>query len=244
MEKRLDRINEDLSIYQYTDGFAYGTDAVLLAAYIKIKKGSVGVELGTGTGIIPILVSYRKCPQKIFAFEIQEDYAKLAEENVAICNMSDRIEIVHDDIKNITPYYFREKGYESVDFVFTNPPYMKMTSGFLNESERKLTARHELACNIEDVCISASKLLKNGGDFFVIYRPDRLCDLLCAMRTAGIEPKEMTEVVSHLGEAPTLILAKGKKSALPAMKVTAPFIIYEENEYSKQMKLVYEKSMM
>lgn len=242
MDKRLDKINEDISIYQYTEGFSYGTDAVLLAAYIKIKKGAVGVELGTGTGIIPILVNYRKSPSKIFAFEIQEDYARLATENAELCGMSDKIEIIHDDLKNITPYYFRSKGVESVDFVFSNPPYMKMTSGFLNESERKLTARHELKCDISDVCSAASKILKNGGDFFVIYRPDRLCDLLCAMREASIEPKEMTEVVSHTGEAPTLILVRGKKSALASMKITPPFVIYNGSEYSDQMKKVYETS--
>ncbi|MBE6651679.1 MAG: tRNA1(Val) (adenine(37)-N6)-methyltransferase [Ruminococcaceae bacterium] len=244
MEKRLDKINEDISIYQYTEGFLYGTDAVLLAAYVKPKKGAVMVELGTGTGIIPILIAHRKQPSRIFAFEIQEDYARLAAENVELCGMSDRIEIVHDDLKNITPYYFRDKGVESVDAVFTNPPYMKMTSGYLNESERKLTARHELKCNIDDICISAAKILKNGGDFFIIYRPDRLCDLFCAMRGAGIEPKEMTEVVSHVGEAPTLILVRGKKSALPSMKITKPFVIYDGKEYSKEMTEVYEKGSM
>ena len=119
-----------------------------------------------------------------------------------------------------------------------------MTSGYLNESERKLTARHELKCNVNDICNGASRLLKNGGDFFVIYRPDRLCDLICAMRESGLEPKEMTEVVSHAGEAPTLILVRGKKSALPSMKITEPFVIYEGNEYSEAMKKVYEKGCM
>ncbi len=241
MDKRLDKINDSISIYQFTTGFAYGTDAVLLAAYVKLKHGSIGAELGTGTGIIPILISHRKAPKKIFAFEIQDDYAQLAKENTQLCKMESKIEIIHDDIKNITPYYFRKIGIESVDFVFTNPPYMKMTSGYLNESERKLTARHELKCNIDDICNSASKLLKNGGDFFIIYRPDRLCDLFVAMRNASIEPKELTEVVSRQGEAPTLILCHGRKSALPSLKITKPFIIYDGENYSEQMKKVYEK---
>ncbi len=241
MIKRLDKINEHISIYQYTDGFSYGTDAVLLSAFVKAKKGQVGVELGTGTGIIPILITYRNEIKKIFAFEIQKDYYDLAKENVALSSMSDRIEVIHDDLKNITPYYLREYGVESVDFVFSNPPYMKMTSGYLNESERKLTARHELKCDINDVCLSASRLLKNGGDFYVIYRPDRMCDLFLALRNADLEPKEMTEVVSRLGEAPTLILVKAKKGASSSMKVNAPFVIYDGNEYSEQMKRVYEK---
>ncbi len=228
MEKRLDRINDDIAIYQYTDGFAYGTDAVLLSKFVKIKKGSIGVEFGTGTGIIPILLTYSQAPKRIYAFEIQEDYARLAAENVALCNMQDRIEIVHDDIKNITPYYFREKGVESVDLVFTNPPYMKTTSGYLNESERKLIARHEVKCDICDICASAGRILKNGGDFYVVYRPDRLCDLFVAMRSAAIEPKELCEVVSRRGEAPVLLLCRGKKSAESGLKVTPPLVIYDD----------------
>lgn len=225
MEKRLDKINEDISIYQYTTGFLYGTDAVLLSDYVKIKKGSVGAEIGTGTGIIPILVTYKNEPEKIYSFEIQEEYVTLARENVTLCHMEDKIEIVHEDVKNITPSYMRRFNRESVDFVFTNPPYMKMTSGKLNEDVRKLTARHEYKCNISDVCLASSRLLKNGGDFFVIYRPDRLCDLFVAMRESGIEPKEMTEVVSKVGSAPSLVMVRGKKSASPSMKIKKPLVI-------------------
>lgn len=242
MNKRLDKINDKISIYQYTEGFAYGTDAVLLASYVKVKKGQIGAEFGTGTGIIPILLAHHKSPERIFAFEIQEDYAKLSRENVELVGMSDRIEVIHDDVKNITPYYFRDRGVESVDFVFSNPPYMKMTSGYLNESERKLTARHELFCNIDDVCLSASKILKNGGDFFVVYRPDRMCDLFVALRQAGLEPKEMTEVVSREGDAPTLILVRARKGAASSLKITKPFVIYnDDNTYTDKMKTVYEK---
>ena len=244
MNKRLDKINEKISIYQYTEGFAYGTDAVLLSAFVNVKKGDKGVELGTGTGIIPILITYHKNPEKIFAFEIQEDYALLARENAELCKMGDKIEIIHDDIKNITPYYLRDRGVESVDFVFSNPPYMKMTSGYLNESERKLTARHELFCSIEDICLSASKILKNGGYFYVVYRPDRMCDLFVALRKADLEPKEMTEVVSRKGEAPTLILVKARKGASSSLKISKPFVIYDGNDNTDEMKTVYEKGIM
>lgn len=245
MEKRLDKINEKISIYQYTDGFAYGTDAVLLSAFVKVKSGAVGAELGTGTGIIPILIAHHKKPSKIYAFEIQEDYVSLASDNVALCNMADKIEIVHENIMGITPSYMRRFGRESVDFVFTNPPYMKMTSGALNESERKLMARHELTCDISGVCEGASRLLKNGGDFFVVYRPDRLCDLFVAMRESGIEPKEVTFVSSREGEAPVLLLCRGKKSAMSALKINKPFIIYDKNgEPTEEMQRVYQCSLI
>lgn len=244
MNKRLDKINDKISIYQYTEGFSYGTDAVLLSAFVKVKRGQIGLELGTGTGIIPILIAHHKNPEKIFAFEIQKDYVLLARENVTLSGMDGKIEIIHDDIKNITPYYFRERGIESVDFVFSNPPYMKMTSGYLNESERKLTARHELFCDINDVCVSASRLLKNGGDFFVIYRPDRMCDLFVAMRESGIEPKELCEVQSRRGEAPTLILVRGRKGASPSMIIKAPFVIYDGDSYTDEMKKVYENAII
>ena len=244
MEKRLDKINDKISIYQYTEGFSYGTDAVLLSAFVKVKRGQIGVELGTGTGIIPILITHHKSPEKIFAFEIQEDYARLARENVTLSEMDGKIEIIHDDIKNITPYYFREKGVESVDFVFSNPPYMKMTSGYLNESERKLTARHELFCDINDVCASASRLLKNGGDFFVIYRPDRMCDLFVAMRESGIEPKELLEVQSRAGDVTSLILVRGRKGASSSMKIVKPFVVYDGDNYPDEMKKVYEKGVI
>lgn len=245
MLKRLDRINDSLSIYQFTDGFSYGTDAVLLSAYTKVKKGAVGAEFGTGTGIIPILLCHHKSPRKIYAFEIQEDYADLARENVKQCSFDGKIDVICDDIKNIVSSYPAQHGMEDLDFVFTNPPYMKMDSGYLNLSRRKLTARHELFCNIDDICQSAYRLLKNGGDFFIIYRPDRLCDLLCAMRQAKIEPKSMTEVVSKQGQAPTLVLVKGQKQASPSMKVTRPLVIYnDDGSYTDEMMEIYEKGVL
>ena len=245
MIKRLDKINEKISIYQYTEGFSYGTDAVLLSAYVSVKKDSAGAELGTGTGIIPILLCHHKSPKKIFAFEIQKDYADLASENVTLSGMEGKIEIIHDDIKNVTPSYMRKYGWESLDFVFSNPPYMKMTSGYLNESERKLTARHELHCDINDVCTAASRLLKNGGDFFVVYRPDRLCDLFVALREADLEPKELLEVVSRKGEAPTLVLVKARKKASASLKLLKPFVIYnDDNTYTNAMNNVYKNGTM
>ncbi len=226
MEKRLDKINSHLSIYQYTEGFAYGTDAVLVAAFARVKKGQTGADLGTGTGIIPILLTHHKNPAKIFAFEIQKDYADLARENVLLCNFSDKIEVICDDVKNITPAYIKEYGFEALDFVVTNPPYMKMTSGALGESERKTCARHEKYCDIFDIARAASNLLKNGGDMYIIYRTERLCDLFCALRENSLEPKELIFVRSFEKEEPKLIMCRARKGASSSLKVS-DFVIYE-----------------
>ncbi len=239
MEKRLDKINRDLSIYQYTRGFAYGTDAVLVSAFCRAKRGQKGADLGTGTGIIPILLTYHKNPEHIFAFEIQPEYADLARENVSLCKYQDKITVVHDDIKNITPSYMRNYGVEALDFVVTNPPYMKIDTGALGECERKVSARHEAHCSVFDVVKSSATLLKNGGDMYIIYRAERLVDLFSALRENGIEPKELVLVRSFSLETPKLFMCRARKGAGVGLRVN-DFVIYErEGVYTKEMERVY-----
>ncbi len=219
---RLDEILPGKKIFQYREGFSYGTDAVLLSRFIKPPHAkSVGVEFGTGTGVIPILLSERARFSHITCFEIQEDYARLAQENLRRTGLEDKVSVVWDDLQNAKAHI---KG--EVDFVFSNPPYMKMSSGYLNEGERKLAARHEKYCTLESLCQSASSLLKYGGCFFVVYRPDRLVDLFCAMRKADLEPKELIPVHSRAGEPPKLVLCRGKKAAAPFLVVGAPIVLY------------------
>jgi tRNA1Val (adenine37-N6)-methyltransferase len=243
MEKRLDRINEHLSIYQYTDGFAYGTDAVLISAFCRAKKGDLGADFGTGTGIIPILLCHHKNPAKIFAFEIQEDYALLARENAALCKMEDRIEVICDNVKNITPSYLKERGVEALDFIVSNPPYMKISSGALNLSERKVVARHEKYCDIFDIASAGKNLLKNGGDMYIIYRPDRLADMISALCQNGIEPKQLTFVKSFREDkSPCLVMCQAKKGAASGTKITALVIYERQDVYTKEMQEIYERS--
>jgi tRNA1Val (adenine37-N6)-methyltransferase len=242
MEKRLDRINEHISIYQYTEGFSYGTDAVLAAAFCRIKRGQKGADLGTGTGIIPILLCHHKAPSQIFAFEIQKDYALLAEENAELCGFSDRIKVICDNIEGITPSYMRQYGEEALDFVVSNPPYMKITSGALGLSERKIAARHEKWSDINGFARAAANLLKNGGDFYTVYRPDRLCDLICALRENSLEPKEMVFVKSFEKSEPCLVLVRSRKCAESSVKLSE-FIIYREKDvYTEEMERVYRES--
>lgn len=244
MEKRLDIINEKISLYQYTDGFSYGTDAVLVAAFCKIKKGQIGADLGTGTGIIPILLSHHKNPEKIFAFEVQEDYARLSRENAEINGFSDKIEVVCDNVKNITPSYMRTFGVEALDFVVSNPPYMKITSGALGLSERKISARHEKWCGIGDFARAGANLLKNGGDMYIVYRPDRLCDLIFALRENRLEPKEMVFVKSFEKDEPCMVLIRARKCAESSVRISEFVIYLEKDVYTEEMERVYRESVI
>lgn len=238
---RLDNINHELSIYQYEDGFCYGTDAVLLSAFINIKKGDKGAELGTGCGIIPILLNYHKNPGKIFAFEVQELYAELARKNVSMCGYEQNIEIICDNLKNHADY-----GINNLDFVFSNPPYMKNNSGKLNLNEKKLISRHEIECDINDVCRAASAMLKNGGNFFVVFRPDRLGDLIFALKQNRLEPKEILFVQSHIGKEPNLFLIKAKKDCFEGgLKIHKPLVLYiKEADMTPELKNIYTYGRM
>ena len=237
---RIDEIAEGLSLKQYVDGFAYGTDAVLISAFADIRPGTTGYELGTGTGIIPILLCRHKKPAHIRAFEIQKDYADLAKENVERCKMSDRIEIIEGDLKEAKKLSPEERA-----FVISNPPYMKTTSGYLNPNEKKLIARHEVCCDIYDVCRSAASLLKHGGDFYIVYRPDRLPDLICALRAASLEPKRLTLVTARVGKEPSLVLIRAKKGAGAELRLTPMLVLEKEDgSPSEELKKIYEHGVM
>lgn len=238
---RLDKINKDLSIHQYKDGFCYGTDAVLLSAFVSVKKGERGAEIGTGSGIIPILLNYHKNPGKIYAFEIQPDYATLARDNAAMCGYGDNIEVICDNINNC-----KSHGIEGLDFVFTNPPYMKCDSGKLNLDEKKLISRHEVHCNIDDICRAAAGMLKNGGNFFAVFRPDRLSDMIFALKSHRLEPKEITFVQSHTGKAPNLFLIKAKKDCFDGgLKINKNLVLYTEGaNMTPELEYIYENGKM
>lgn len=238
---RLDKINQDLSIYQYKDGFCYGTDAVLLSAFVNVKKGDVCVELGTGSGIISILLAYHKKPAKIYAFEIQPEYAELAEKNADMCGFVENIHVICDNLKNYSSH-----GIEGVDVVFSNPPYMKCDSGKLNENEKKLISRHEVHCDINDVCRAASAMLKNGGDFYAVFRPDRLSDLIYALKSNRLEPKELMFVQSHASKAPNLFLIKAKKDCCDGgLKLHKNLILYSKNaDMTPELEYIYQHGRM
>ena len=224
-DERLDYVNEKITLIQKNDGLTFGTDAFLLAAFADAKPSGVAAELGTGTGIISLLCVARERFSKIYAFEIQEDFADLAQRNAEYNGFNDKLTVICKDIRDCSSGDTERE----VDAVFANPPYMKTDSGKPNESDAKFIARHEVCGDISDFCHTAASLLKYGGKFYCVYRPDRLVDLLDAMRKHKLEPKRMTAVHATMTSAPSMVLVEAKKGASPSLILTRPLILTGEN---------------
>ncbi len=222
--ERCDRVNDDLSLIQKTDGLVFGTDALLLAAYIK-SRGKRCAELGSGTGIISLLLLKRDKANSVTAYELQEEYADLTRRNAELNSLSERLSVICGDIRNA-------KREESFDLVFTNPPYMKADSGSLNREDKKSYARHEMSGDISDFCKAARNLLRFGGSFYAVYRPDRLTDIISPMRECGLEPKRMTFVHANRTSEASMVLIEAKRGGKSGMILTRPLIIYEDRANS------------
>lgn len=236
-------INEDLVLTQRVNGLTFGTDAYLLSAFVKGSSKAVMVDLGSGTGIIPLLCANKGKAKKIFAAEIQKDFVPLIEKNARDNGFSEVIIPLEADVRSLRVL---EIGCEA-DIVTANPPYMKADSGKRNEHDEKFIARHEVCGNISDFCACANRLLKHGGRFYTVWRPDRLCDLLCSLRENKLEPKRITFVLAMVESEPSIVLVQSTKGAAPGCRVTRPLILHESKDDAKNSKLspeaetIYEK---
>ncbi len=231
--ERLDYVNDKLSLIQKKDGLNFGTDALLLSAYVGTRSGC-GLELGSGTGIISLLLLSRGKLDKITAVEVQSAYADLTRRNAVLNSLDERLSVVCEVVRNL-------KGREEYDAVFTNPPYMKTDSGRANLHEEKNAARHEVFGGISDFLACAKRTLKYGGAFFAVYRPDRLTDIIAAMRDNSIEPKRITFVHADLHSEPSMVLIEGRRAGAVGLYTTPPLILYEtaeHREYSSDMKYI------
>lgn len=228
-------ISDGLSLIQKRDGLTFGTDAYLLAAYVRRQTRAAAADLGSGTGVIPLLALSRGKAAAFDAFELQPEFAELIEKNAERNGFSDRLFPICRDIRDIGNEFNSR-----YDLVTANPPYMK-TSGGKNESERKYIARHEICGGIGDFCQAAARMLRHGGLFYVVWRPDRLCELLCALSASRLEPKRMTFVHSRVGFPPCLVLCEAKKFASPGVYVTPTLIMYRDgNDYTSELSEIYE----
>lgn len=235
-DETLTEINDGLSLIQKRDGLTFGTDAYLLAAYVRKQTRAHAVDLGSGTGIIPLLMLSKDKSAYVHAVELQPDFAELISRNAELNGYADRLTAHSADVRDITAEMFGGR----VDVAVSNPPYMKPT-GKANESERKNIARHEVAGGIADFCGAAYRVLKHGGLFYTVWRPDRLCELICALSASGLEPKRMTFVHARAELAPCLVLCEAKKGASPGVYVTPPLIMYTHGSvYTDTLTKIYE----
>ena len=223
--ERLDYVNDSLTLIQQTDGLTFGTDALLLAGYIS---GSFreGIEIGSGSGIISLLLLSRNKLLRTTALEVQEEYAHLTERNAEQNGFSERLFAICRDARDY-------KSPCDVDLVYTNPPYMKADSGKSCTLSKKNIARHEICGGIGDFCRAAKRSLKYGGAFYAVYRPDRLCDLIDEMRKSGIEPKRATFVHADERAEPSMVLIEGRSGGKCGLFLTAPLIIYKDREHKQ-----------
>lgn len=241
--ERFDEINENLKIIQKTNGLTFGSDTYLLSAFINAQKGGRAADLGSGTGIASLLCASRGKFDKIYSIEIQNDFYELIGRNASLNQLDSIITPVLSDVRDVKP---SDVGGE-LDAVFSNPPYMKADSGKRNQYDEKFIARHEVFGGISDFCAAASRLLKFGGLFYCVYRPDRLSDLMAAMRDARLEPKVMVFVSSDTKTAPSSVLIRAKKGAASSMKLSRPLILHSEpnadgsaRPMSEDAKRIYE----
>lgn len=238
-DERLDRVNENLILIQKKNGLTFGTDAYLLAAFIKPNIKGKAAELGCGTGIISLLLASRQRFSRIFAFEFQESFFELTSRNVSLNGFDNTIIPVCADVREVS---FATTGGE-VDTVFANPPYMKADSGKRNLHDEKFIARHEVMGGIYDFCACAARLLKFGGRFFVVWRPDRLSELMDALHINKLEPKIMTFVHSDTESPPSMVLVSANKGGASSLRITPPLFLYaspDSREMSEQAVYIYE----
>lgn len=216
---------DNLVIIQKKDGFRFGSDAVLLANYVQIPGNAVVADLGTGTGIIPLLLSAKTKASRITGIEIQPQIAEMAKRSVMLNHLEDRIEIVEGNFLDAVSWF----GVQSFDAVVTNPPYTKPGGGLLNPEDGKAISRHEIHCTLEQLISVSSKLLKYHGRFFMIHKPERLVDIFYAMRTNKIEPKSIRLVHPSYGKAANLVLIYGLKNGNPQVTVEEPLYVYKDD---------------
>lgn len=236
--ERIDDLGcKSLKIIQNKKWFCFGIDSVLLVNFAKnIKSNSNVLDLGTGTGIIPILLSGKTNFKKAIGVEVQEKVAEMAKRSIKLNNLENKIEIVCDNITNLNDKYKNKK----FDVIITNPPYKKMGDGVINDIEEKLISRHEVKANLEDFIRIASSLLKDKGEFYIVHRPERLVDILNLMRKYKIEPKLMQMVYSYHNKPPKLVLIKGIRNANPFLKLEKNIYIYDKDRnYSKDIEEMY-----
>lgn len=239
--ERIDDLEfKNLKIIQNKDGFCFGIDSILLTDFAKnIKQNSKVIDLGTGTGIIPILLYGKTKNTKFVGVEIQPEVAEMADRSVKLNLLKNNIEILNMSILELSKKYNRG----SFDVVTTNPPYKKINTGVINENNKKLISRHEITASLDDFIKTASFLLKDLGEFYMVHRPDRLVDIFYSMRKNKIEPKKIKFVYPNKNKKTNLVLIKGIKNGKQFLEFENNLYVYnEDGNYTDEILKIYNKN--
>lgn len=236
-DERLDDLQiNGYEIIQHPGKFCFGMDAVLLANFARVKQKECALDLGTGTGIIPILLTAKTEGMHFTGLEIQEESADMARRSVAHNHLEEKVDIVTGDIKEAAELF----GPASFDVITTNPPYMIGHHGIENPSDAKAIARHEVLCDLNDILRESVRILKPRGRFYMVHRPFRLAEILSKMIQVGIEPKRMRMVHPFVHKEPNMVLIEGMRGANSRMRVEPPLIVYkEQGVYSEELLSEY-----
>lgn len=235
--ERIDDLQRNgYQIIQNRDGFCFGMDAVLLSGFAKVKPGEKAIDLGTGTGIIPILLDAKNQGIHYTGLEIQEEVADMAARSVALNHLEDKITIVRGDIKEASRLF----GAASFDVVTSNPPYMNDAHGLKNPVLPKAISRHEVLCTLQDVTREAARLLRPGGRFYLVHRPHRLIEIITALKSEGMEPKRMKMVHPFVDKEANMVLIEAVRGGRSMIKVEAPVVVYKEpGVYTDEIYTIY-----
>lgn len=238
--ERIDDLEfKGLKIIQKENGFCFGIDSVLLSNFAKeIKNNSKVLDLGTGTGILSILLSAKTNLFKIYGIELQKDISNMAQRSIDLNKLNNKIEIINTDIKNLENIF----ELNSFDSIVTNPPYKDGNTGKINDNEYKYISRHETTANLSDFIKISFRMLKDKGSLYMVHRPERLVDIIYELRSNKLEPKNIKFVYSNKNKEPKLVLIKATKNANKFLKLEKPLFIYDEKgNYTQEILKIYNK---
>ena len=223
-------------IIQNPKRFCFGMDAVLLSGFAQVKANECALDLGTGTGIIPLLLEAKTDGNHFTGLEIQPESADMARRSVMLNHLENKIDIVTGDIKDASRLF----GASSFDVITTNPPYMIGNHGISSENRAKAIARHEILCTLEDVLAESAKLLRPKGRFYMVHRPFRLAEIMSKMTACGLEPKRMQLVYPFVDKEPNMVLIEGLRGGNSRLYVEKPLIVYQRpGVYTDEIYEIY-----
>lgn len=235
--ERLDDLQNGYYVIQDPEKFCFGMDAVLLSGFARVKKDETVLDLGTGTGVIPILLKSKTSGRHFTGLEIQDECVEMARRSVMYNHLENDVEIVQGDIKEAADIF----GAASFHVVTSNPPYMIGHHGLTNDHIPKAIARHEILCNLEDVVSQTARVLKDRGRFYMVHRPFRLAEIMNILIKYHLEPKRMQLVYPYIDREPNMVLIEALKGGNSRLTVDPPLIVYEKpGVYTENILKIYK----